>query len=337
MSIRADSCWFDHRRASSVVMVLAAVVWCCTARWATAESCQTALRPQDQVWIASTRGQGEPCQRMALRFLRCRPAAGRHAVTWQSANPGAFLEETSAARQTVFYVHGNLVSRSEARRRTQAVYRSLRRHLEDEFPLRLVGLSWPTNRIRGTMLKDVRVKAARARPASFQLARLVDKMDPETPIGMIGFSFGARVVTGALHLLGGGRLGGAALQQRVHAERLPVRVVLMASALDDDWLLPSRYHGRALSQVDRMLLLNNDCDRAMRWYRLTDRCRRPEALGFRGLAGFGRLGAARAKIQQRDVCCEVGRQHDFLHYVHHAGLMRQTWSCLAVPDAGRAS
>ena len=74
----------------------------------------------------------------------------------------------------------------------------------------------------------------------------------EAPLSLWGHSFGARAVTGALHLLGGGQLCGHVLDERVHAERAPAQVVLLAAALDNDWMMPGHFHGQALSQTSQL-------------------------------------------------------------------------------------
>lgn len=290
------------------------------------------LRQQDSVWVVSSRRAGWCRDEVRLGYWQWTPCVDAGTGSWHPGGDEQFREDARQRNRTVIYVHGNRVSRWEARRRVKAVYGALRRQFRDDSPLQLVVWSWPTSRLRGGPLKDVRAKAQRARPTAYQLAWFIDRIDPDVPLGLIGFSLGSRVITGALHLLGGGRLGAFALAERTHPERLPVRAVLMASALDNDWLLPSRYHGRALSQVDRVLLLNNACDPAMRWYHLIDRCRRPQALGLHGLACPSRLGAERRKVCQRNVCREVGRRHDFFSYVCRPSLMQHVWRYLACND-----
>jgi hypothetical protein len=89
----------------------------------------------------------------------------------------------------------------------------------------------------------------------------------------------------------------------------------------------------ALTSVDRMLLLNNSCDRALKWYPLIDRCRRPQALGRNGIARCA-LGAEAQKVVQRDVCCEIGRVHDFQNYLCRPSLMAQAWAFVRANTVG---
>jgi hypothetical protein len=103
--------------------------------------------------------------------------------------------------------------------------------------------------------------------------------------------------------------------------------VLIAAALDDQWLLPGRNHGLALSQVEEMLLINNGCDAALKRYHLLY-CRRggPEALGYVGLVGGDLPGNDLAKIAQVDACCIIGKRHDWLRYFQSSGLVERMQS-----------
>jgi hypothetical protein len=206
----------------------------------------------------------------------------------------------------VVWVHGNRVERNEARHEGLTVYRALLPCVPDQTPIRFLIWSWPTERVRGH-LRDVRQKAYRSDPAGAQLACVLARVDAHTPIGLVGFSFGARVITGALNELAHTSIE----SEPTHAAR---RAVFFAAAVDDDWLLPGHVHGEALSQLDSLLLLNNSCDRALRRYHWLDRCRRPSALGYVGLPCAAELGEDAAKVEQEDVRSIIGCRHDSFRY-----------------------
>jgi len=282
-------------------------------------------RPLDEMWLIRSRTHHcDSDSTPQLSVYRYERAATGGVRRWESSDLTTFLDADGAQRSTLFYVHGNHVDSAMVWSRALTVYRSLVRDAGEAPPIRFVMWAWPAERMRGP-IQDVRVKARRTGPAGYHLAWLVDRLDPKTPVGLVGFSFGARVITGSLHLLGGGRMGPYTLRSRQHPQRPALRVVLLTAALDDDWLLPGHYHGRALSQVDRMLVMINPTDRAMRWYRLIDRYRRPEALGRYGVASLCSLGAQRKKLEQRNVACRLGPVHDIAGYLSSPVLMRQTF------------
>jgi hypothetical protein len=283
---------------------------------------------QDEIVVVSTRMLCGSCDPKSLRsglvveHYAVRDEAGHR--RWQRSNLESFLSFDGAV-PTVFYVHGNQITPGEAKSQGLAVYRRLAHYATDEEPIRFVIYSWPSSRV-GRLLNDVRVKAVRTGPAGFQLAWLVHQMPAETRISMIGFSFGARIITGGLHVLAGGSLGGSMkLPERVHVAREPVNVVLIAAALHSNWLGKGQYHGRAMTQVDRMFMLNNCSDLALRYYRLSTPARdRPQALGLRGPTCIGPDYAA--KIQFRDVSRYAGRQHDLFRYLCAPGATAQKWA-----------
>jgi hypothetical protein len=171
-------------------------------------------------------------------------------------------------------------------------------------------------------MKDVQLKAARTRPVGCQLAWVVDQMPDNGPLGMIGYSYGARIVTGALHILGGGSLSGIGLSERAHPHRAPVRVVLIAAAMHSHWLGPGQYHGKAMSQIERMLFINNCIDPMMQWYHLSVPNGDPQAMG---LAGPTFVRADHVKLCNKDVSRCVGSKHDERRYLSSPGMGQLLW------------
>jgi hypothetical protein len=148
-------------------------------------------------------------------------------------------------------------------------------------------------------------------------------MPAEEPISLIGFSFGARIVTGGLHILAGGSLGGCTLHEHVHPQRRPMEVVLIAAALHAHWLGDGQYHGLAMTQVDRMFLVNSCQDMAMRYYRFISSNGNPQALGLCGPTNISAENAA--KIEMRDVGRYTGSTHNLFLYLCAPGVVGQIW------------
>jgi hypothetical protein len=220
---------------------------------------------------------------------------------------------------TVF-IHGNRIDWCEAFTKGWNAYRRLVA-TADKRPVRFIIWSWPSDRIRGPV-QDAREKAARTNPSGYYLAWFLDKLDPNAPVSLWAHSFGARIATGALHLLGGGRLGSYQLASRVHATRDLVQVVLLVAALDNDWLHEGHFHGRAMTQVSAMLLVNNSCDALLRRYHLIyGRHSGQEALGYMGLASWAARPRDRAKVAQLEASYAVGKDHAFAGYLCATGLI----------------
>jgi hypothetical protein len=285
------------------------------------------IRLQDEIVVVNIRNLCGCCTPEKVRegliienYALCRDTDHRQ---WQPSDLQNFLAFKPNV-PTVFFVHGNQISPGDAKCEGLAVYRRMILHGSDAAPIRFVIFSWPSAQVSG-LLRDVRVKAARTGPAGYQLAWLVDQMPAETPVSFVGFSFGARIITGGLHVLGGGSLGGtASLSSPAHPHRPPMSVILMASALHSYWLAEGQYHGLAMTQVSRMCLINNCDDPAMKYYDfLEPGFGGPQALGLCGPTCIGREYAR--KIVNRDVTCYVGSEHSLMPYVCAPGDTGLIW------------
>jgi hypothetical protein len=284
------------------------------------------VRRQDEILVVNTRMIGCNCDPDALRtgllfedYAVIDEAGYRR---WQPTDLEGFLSR-SPSTPTIIFIHGNQITSSDAKNEGLAVYRRLMRYGADGPPIRFVIFSWPSARVGG-LLRDVRVKATRTDPTGCQLAWLLDQMPAETPISLVGFSYGARIITAGLHIYAGGHLGSLALAERAHPHRAPMNVVLMSAALHAHWLGEGQYHGLAMTQVNQMLLLNNCSDIAMRFYHLAFKGRRgrPQGLGLRGPTQISY--AEREKIQMRDLS-RYGSQHDLFLYICAPGVAGQIW------------
>jgi len=290
----------------------------------------------DEILLVSTRAMGTVCDSQVMEHkLQCeryeRDASGK--PHWSPFDWHEILADHSDQRLTVFYVHGNRIARGQDRVRGLMIYHSLITRGKPTRPLRLIIWSWPSARIRGP-IKDYKVKAARTRPVGWQLAWFLDRMPEETPLALIGYSYGARVVSGAMHLLGGGTLSGLRLEERIHPARPQAHVALLAAALDAPWVQPGGYHGREFSQIDRMVLSTNRLDPAMRFYHLSNGPGRIDPLGKSGVPRPSALGAARQKLQRVDFTQAVGRSHLLSDYLAASGKISLVWRRL-LADKGQ--
>jgi hypothetical protein len=93
-----------------------------------------------------------------------------------------------------------------------------------------------------------------------------------------------------------------------------------------------RCEGRALSQIERVLVTQNKCDRVLRLYRRLYVRRGPEAMGHSGPICCLPPGSGCEKIEVADVSCSVGRRHDWYRYqAAPAFVQRLAWYTFLVP------
>lgn len=283
------------------------------------------VRLQDEIVVVNTRTLCGRCDADSLRtglVIETYAADESGHRAWQHSELDTFLAFDPSV-PTIIFVHGNQLTAYDAKHEGLAIYRRLIRYEPGAPRIRLVIFSWPSARIGG-LLRDVRVKAVRTGPAGCQLAWLLAQMPPETPVTLVGFSYGSRIITGGLHILAGGRLGHFVLHERPSSPRAPVNVVLMSAALHANWLCPGQYHGLAMTQVNRMFLLNNCRDRAMRFYHLAIQGRgRPQALGLRGPTCLA--PDHWSKVEMRDLSGYVGIRHDVFLYLCAPGVPAHIW------------
>ncbi|MEO8495248.1 MAG: hypothetical protein ABI614_09270 [Planctomycetota bacterium] len=269
----------------------------------------------DDVWLISTRHLGCPSwdktQAVDLQVKHY----GGEGIGWLEASLDEFLASSDPAQPTMIYVHGNRVDWSESIKRGWHVRNSVLGGSQVE-PIRFVIWTWPSDQIHG-QIRDVRAKAARTNGEGYYLAWLISQLDPATPVSIVGYSFGARVATGAVHLLGGGELAGRSLPP---GQPPRVRVALLAAAVHNYWLQPGGCHDSALSQMDRLLIQYNSRDFYLKRYGCIEKHAHPNALGYTGMC-VDQSGGVR--IDQWDVCGIVGKSHAQIDYMNSPTLTNQ--------------
>ena len=237
---------------------------------------------------------------------------------WQPSDLESFLAFDPSVR-TIIFIHGNRITPYDAKNEGLAVYRKLANYAGNGERIRFVIWSWPSSQIRGP-LRDVREKAARTGPAGCQLAWLLDQMPAENADFAGRLQLRRRIITGGLHILAGGSLGGCTLARaRASAtaadgsradRRGPARS--LAGRRPVSW--PGDDAGRP------MFLVNSCQDMAMRYYRFISRNGNPQALGLRGPTNISAENAA--KIEMRDVGRYTGSTHNLFLYLCAAGRRR---------------
>jgi hypothetical protein len=141
-------------------------------------------------------------------------------------------------------------------------------------------------------------------------------------VGLIGFSYGARIICGALHLLGGGAQIGLAIES---GPRPRARAALWAAGEHNHWLLPGQYHGGALRQAERWFITVNCCDPALARYHFIDPCSDAVALGYAGMYGRNLLPAELdARIEEVDVSHIAGHTHENDLYLYSLYIQNRT-------------
>jgi hypothetical protein len=302
--VRRFVCWVvKNGLFGAAVLGVAVVLPCATCSADALRPSAARERARDQFWVVSCRGAAlstAESDSTGLHYRTYRPTSG-----WSIARAEDFRASADPQAMTCVLVLGNGYTSSETQSTGQKVYRRLVAGLSGETPVRFVVWSWPSDHVDAGPIKDLRVKAGRTWQVARALAHWLDDIEPVGRLSLLGASFGARVVMEALELRAVSANGASYSPARPGAN-----VVLISAALDNDWLLPGRKLDMALSQVDRLLLMNNTSDRLLKRYHwLYGRRSTATALGKSGLPASVRLGPDGEKVAQYDAAPIIGRQH----------------------------
>lgn len=276
---------------------------------------RTACEPGevDRVWMISTRGlTNHACSAdlsdPALQVYRVERCGQLHASTIDE-----YLSSIGPERPVAIYVHGNRMPAEDAAGHGLVIYRQCKGCLRGS-PIDWVIWSWPSEQT-GILAHDIRIKAARTDLQGLYLAWLLREHVERSAGGtLIGFSFGGRIATGALHALAGGVLGNRQLGG-AEVTGPYFRAGLLAPAIDRNWLSSHGYHSGATKNLDRMVLLYNRRDIVLKRYWLIDKVRGRMALGYTGPTMFGlRADGSPLPVQARDCSASIGFKHVELEY-----------------------
>lgn len=209
-------------------------------------------------------------------------------------------------RLPVVYVHGNFMTYDNARDRVVIINKYFQERAV--VPYRLIMLSWPSER-EPHPLQDVRENAISAECQSLYIAWLLEQLGEAPQVGLLGFSLGARSISGGLHLSSGGAIRG--LQRSPsdfpQSAKSQYRVAFLAPAVDRTWLMPSGRHHFAMQRTESVLNLYNSTDPVLRRFRLLAVGSHAVAAGFGGFVG-------NSLIEQYDCSFCLGRTHDEQSY-----------------------
>jgi len=292
-----------------------------SASYEPTDSCNPADPGLSEVWELSSRHLPERFRCInpvepGLRAQRPTP------VGWQAdALENALVND---GRLVILYVHGNFMERNNARERALILNEYLRQR--SQRPYRLLMLSWPSER-EPHPLRDVYENAESAESQALFVGWLLERLSQHSDVSLLGFSFGARAVTGGLHFASGGTIPGYQYRPISDLQSHPrsYRLALVAPALDRGWIAKGGKHERSLDNVSGLVNLYNSQDPILRRFRFLDRIGRPVAAGFAGFIGHpGIEGVSNPrateplansnKIRQFDCGSGIGTTHSERSY-----------------------
>ncbi len=266
--------------------------------------------PLGDIWLLSTR-QAACCgeHRLAEQPVHLWQVEGGQ---WNSQSLDALRTiGRDDPRRTFIFIHGNRESLQSAITHAEAVRSKLERSGRK---YRLLIWAWPSDRVGRRQRPDVQLKHAYTPTQAGYLSDLLRQLDHRQEVCLIGYSFGARIAVesvarwaaaaGAASPIGGPSDAPAAQT----APLPPIRLILVAAALDAGDLSPQGRFAAAARAAVQITITRNRFDTALRFYPRMYGRRGPQALGFVGPCGGD------AKLRVVELSCAVGKTHAWLCY-----------------------
>lgn len=294
-------------------LVVAALVLGAAAARAGADPCPTA-----DVWVVSSRRLPGVCRLPQRGPLDVERLSGGDHGRWERASVADLLAEPGLP--LVVFVHGNRYAPAEAKSQGVRLARLIAAAGHVQGPVRTVIFSWPSEQ-EGVLLRDVRAKYDRAHADGHHLAAFLGRVEPDRPVAIVGHSYGALVGLEAIRDLVDGARGGSADVVPWAGRPGRTHLVLVAPAIRCDALAPRGPYRQTLACIDRLTLVVNPSDCALRFFPYVDRGVRAEALGATAMPR--RWLPADVEYRAVDAADIVGPEHRLPLYLDSAALVRR--------------
>jgi esterase/lipase superfamily enzyme len=279
----------------------------------------TAAGGEDDIWVVSTRRLpdiGRLPAHVTFDVEQLVPAGSCR--RWMPADLSSLLDEPQ--RPLVIFIHGNRYDPASAKEQGLLLARRLAACRPNGPQARTVIFSWPSSQ-EGHLLRDSRAKYERSMTEGHYLAWLLGQVEPERPVAIVAYSYGGLIALEALdHLVGAQRSGRSTLQPWIDR---PARahLVMVAAAVRQDALAPCSEYRGVLRCIDRLTLLNNTRDQALRFFEFVDPDLGTEALGHENMPA--RWLPPEVEFVQIDAAPIVGKSHRFPPYLDSPSLRKR--------------
>ena len=273
----------------------------------------------DDVWVVSTRRLPDISRTPAnVTFGVERLVRDAACSRWMPSDLPSLLNEPQ--RPLVVFIHGNRYESADAKSQGLLVARRLAACHPDASAARTVIFSWPSSR-EGHLLRDSRAKYERSMTEGHYLAWLLGQVEPDRPVAIVAYSYGGLIALEALDNVVSAEQSGRSNLQPWLDRPARLHLVLVASAVQQDALAPCGEYRKVLRSVNRLTLLNNTRDQALRFFEFIDPALGAEALGHEHMPS--RWIPPGIEFVQVDAAPIVGKSHRFPPYIESPSLRQR--------------
>lgn len=263
-------------------------------------------------WIVSSR----QCRDRSPGHLGCMRFYYRSSdKDLQNLGQQAFCTSLDPRQPVCFVIHGSYNWWRDVLNESRKIHRWIHAAAPGT-PVQIVFFTWPSDgNLPFVFPVDIARLGRKASLHSVYLAQLMTQLPPEQPVCLLGHSHGARAAVAAMHLLGGGAVEDGQRLAPGYSTPQHLRAVLVAAAIDHNWLNPGQRYDRALLAPEQVLLLRNSRDATLAIYPLR-KGYSERAIGRNGLGRDDRLAidAMAKKIVELDAAEFAGPNHSFADY-----------------------
>jgi len=266
---------------------------------------------EDNFWIVSSRSARLPAgaheSSLDLAYLQgCRGGLVRQPRE-------RFLGSLRPDRPVCVVIHGSYNYWPDVLRESRRCREWIARAAQGQ-PVQLVFFTWPANGyVPVAFPVELAVLGRRSAYHGVYVANLLCHFPADQPVCLVGHSHGARCVAASLHALGGGAVEDGTRLAPGLTPPHRVRGVLLAAAIDHNWLNPGGRYGQALRPVEKLLVVHNHADGWLRVYSWKNLLGNSSALGQSGLSANDhfQLADLNHKVVLLDATRMTGNNHDF--------------------------
>lgn len=184
------------RTLKAVLVMLAAYSLCCGKL--------QGKENKQQLWLISTRSAPLAGDlQSGLKAIRYWQFSGDG--QWQPSDEESLRGGDDPAAPMTIVIHGNRDDPDDAVEFAWPIYCRMLKIAEDK-RFKLVIWSWPGEQMCRRNRADVQLKFNYCDAQAYYLARHLQRVRPEVPLCLIGFSMGAKIIGGGLQLLAGGEV-----------------------------------------------------------------------------------------------------------------------------------